>query len=106
MANNLGVVEQLPKSSNSASAITANYGSEANKPALELAQNPALDARCLWCDRAFSPRTTGGSAKRFCCTGHRQQFWVAARRWTMRAIEAGLLSVDCLKAPHTSVHAA
>jgi len=31
---------------------------------------------------------------------------IAARRWTMRAIEAGLLSVDCLKASHTSVHAA
>jgi hypothetical protein len=63
MANNLGVVEQLPKSSNSASAITANYGNESNIPALELAQNPALDARCLWCDRTFSSRTTGGSAE-------------------------------------------
>jgi hypothetical protein len=48
---------------------------------------------------------TGGSAQRFCSTGHRQQFWIAARRWTMRAIEVGLLSVDCLKASHTSVHA-
>jgi hypothetical protein len=46
------------------------------------------------------------SAQRFCSTGHRQQFWIAARRWTMRAIEAGLLSVDCLKASHASVHAA
>jgi hypothetical protein len=66
----------------------------------------SLDARCLWCGRAFTPRMTGGSAQRFCCSGHRQQFWIAARRWTMRAIEAGLLSVDCLKASHTSVHAA
>ena len=106
MANNLGVVEQLSKSSNSASAITANYGNESNKPALDLAQNLALDARYLWCDQTFTPRMTGGSAKRFCCTGHRQQFWIAARRWTMRAIEAGLLSVDCLKASQTSVHAA
>jgi hypothetical protein len=64
------------------------------------------DGRCLWCDQTFSPRTTGGSGQKFCCTGHRQQFWVAARRWTMRAIDAGLLSVDCLKASHTSVHAA
>ncbi len=61
--------------------------------ALEPAQKAATDARCLWCDRTF-------------CTGHRQQFWIAARRWTMRAIDAGLLSVDCLKASHTSVHAA
>src|SRR5437870_936567 len=74
--------------------------------ALELDLEPAWDARCLWCDRTFTPRTTGGSAQRFCCTGHRQQFWIAARRWTMRAIEAGLLSVDCLKASDTSVHAA
>jgi hypothetical protein len=49
---------------------------------------------------------TGGSSQKFCCTGHRQQFWIAARRWMMRAIEAGLLSVDCLKASHASVHAA
>jgi hypothetical protein len=53
----------------------------------------------------FTPRMTGGSAQKFCCTGHRQQFWIAARRWTMRAIEAGLLSVDCLKASYASVHA-
>jgi hypothetical protein len=53
----------------------------------------------------ISPRATGGSVQKFCCTEHRQQFWIAARRWTMRAIEVGLLSVDCLKASHTSVHA-
>jgi hypothetical protein len=45
---------------------------------------------CLWCDRAFRPRTTGGSALRFCSTEHRKAFWTAARRWTMRAIETGL----------------
>jgi hypothetical protein len=61
-------------------------------PALQPAQNSAWEARCLWCDRAFTPRTTGGSAQKFCCTGHRQQFWIAARRWTIRAIEAGLYS--------------
>src|SRR5437879_1405209 len=61
---------------------------------------------CLWCGRAFQSRATGGSAQRFCSTGHRQAFWIAARRWTMRAIETGLLSVDCLKAAQTSVHAA
>ena len=75
-------------------------------PALQPAQNSASNACCLWCDRIFTSRATGGSAQKFCCTGHRQQFWIAARRWTMRAIEAGLLSVDCVKASHTSVHAA
>jgi hypothetical protein len=52
--------------------------------------------------RTFDPRRTGGSVQKFCCTAHKQQFWIAARRWTMRAIDA----VDCLKASHTSVHAA
>jgi hypothetical protein len=69
------------------------------------AEQLASHARCLWCRQTFTPRSTGGSAQKFCCTGHRQQFWIAARRWTMRAIEAGLLSVDCLKPSHTSVHA-
>ena len=72
---------------------------------LEPAQK-SLEARCLWCGRAFTPRATGGSSQKFCSAGHRQQFWIAARRWTMRAIDAGLLSVDCLKASHASVHAA
>jgi hypothetical protein len=63
-------------------------------------------AHCVWCGRAFSLRKTGGSAQRFCCLEHRKAFWTAARRWTMRAIETGLLSVECLKGHHTSVHAA
>src|ERR1043166_2687010 len=56
---------------------------------------------CLWCGRAFTTRMTGGSAQKFCSTEHRKAFWTAARRWTMRAIETGLLSVDCLKRPQT-----
>jgi hypothetical protein len=68
---------------------------------------PRVEHLRLWCDQRFTPRTAGGSAQKFCCTGHRQHFWIAARRWTMRAIEVGLLlSVDCLKASHRSVHAA
>ena len=86
--------------------IAADRGCGSVTTVLEPAREPAMDGFCLWCDRTFSPRTTGGSAQKFCSTGHRQQFWIAARRWTMRAIEAGLLSVDCLKASHTSVHAA
>ena len=54
----------------------------------------------------LSPRTTGGSAQKFCPTAHRQAFWIAARRWTLLAIDAGLLSVECLKAAQASVHAA
>jgi len=64
-------------------------------------QNPPKPSRekspCLWCQRAFMPRATGGSRQRFCSTGHRQVFWIAARRWTLRALDAGLISVECLK---------
>jgi hypothetical protein len=86
--------------------IAADRGCGSVTTVLEPAREPAMDGFCLWCDRTFLPRTTGGSTQKFCCTGHRQQFWIAARRWTMRAIEVGLLSIDCLKAAHTSVHAA
>src|SRR3954471_3083671 len=96
-------VRQYRESSNSAPEVISTRPNGFVTPALETAQNLAQDGRCLWCDRTFTPRTTGGSSQKFCCTGHRQQFWIAARRW---AIDAGLLSVDCLKASHTSVHAA
>ena len=85
--------------------IAPDSGSKSMISALAPDPKLALEARCLWCARMFTPRATGGSTQKFCCTEHRQQFWIAARRWTMRAIEAGLLSVDCLKASHTSVHA-
>jgi hypothetical protein len=87
--------------------VPLNRGGLPVTAALELDLNPAWDARCLWCSRTFTPRATGGSAQRFCCTGHRQQFWIAARRWTIRqSRRAYILSVDCLKAPRASVHAA
>ncbi len=93
----------LMPASQTAAATNLSSGSVAAD--FEPIQTP-LHTRCLWCGQAFKPRTTGGSAQKFCCMEHRQQFWIAARRWTVRAIEAGLLSVDCLKASHTSVHAA
>jgi hypothetical protein len=70
------------------------------------ADGPRQCVACLWCGRTFRPRATGGSTQRFCSTEHRKAFWTAARRWTMRAIETGLLSVDCLKANQSSVYAA
>jgi hypothetical protein len=104
MVETLELVEEFFDTSVSTTGITIN-GSGLATPALELDRNPTPEGRCLWCDRHFTPRATGGSVQKFCCTGHRQQFWIAARRWTTRAIEVGLLSVDCLKASHTSVHA-
>jgi hypothetical protein len=103
------VVTTVPHSLISAASKSAGhsvFASHAGDGSVTKALQPAPDARCLWCGRDFTRRVTGGSAQKFCCTGHRQEFWVAARRWTMRAIDAGLLSVDCLKASHTSVHAA
>jgi hypothetical protein len=116
MQTTLEILEKAPKSLIAAGArsafaprnravIAADCRSGSVTRVLEPAREPAPDARCLWCDRMFTPRMTGGSGQKFCCTGHRQQFWIAARRWTMRAIEVGLLSIDCLKAAHTSVHA-
>ncbi len=69
--------------------ITSDGGGGSVTAALEPMPQPSLDACCLWCGRTFPPRVTGGSAQKFCTTAHRQQFWIAARRWTMRAIEAG-----------------
>jgi hypothetical protein len=99
------IVTTAPHTLISAGPKPASNGS-AIKALQRAAHQPALDPRCLWCGRDFMPRVTGGSAQKFCSTGHRQEFWIAARRWTMRAIDAGLLSVDCLKASQASVHAA
>src|SRR6201998_2505959 len=80
--------------------VAADRGCGSVTTVLEPAREPAMDGFCLWCDRLFTPRTTGGSTQKFCCTGHRQQFWMAARRWTMRAIEAGPLSGGCFRGAH------
>jgi len=56
-----------------------------------------MTACCPWYGPAFSPRTSGGSEQRFCTTVCRTAFWTAARRWVMRALDAGLLSVEVLK---------
>lgn len=63
------------------------------------------DPFCLWCGKSFRPRTTGGSAQRFCCSGHRHEFGSAARRWAVKLIEVGLISPETLKVARTSVRA-
>ena len=55
--------------------------------------------KCLWCERPFRGRVSGGSTQRFCSAGCRTTFHSAARRWVAWAIETGLLSVDDLKNP-------
>jgi len=41
--------------------VPLSRGSFPITAALELDLKPAWDARCLWCDRIFTPRATGGS---------------------------------------------
>src|SRR6266699_6864694 len=96
--------ELLPNSKilRSAQTIDRHLPDQVSAAPCSAARSPE-ETHCLWCGRAFTPRR---SAQRFCSTKHRKAFWTAARRWTMRAIETGLLSVDCLKAYQTSVHAA
>src|SRR5579862_9080092 len=48
--------------------------------------------RCIWCQRSFRPRTTGGSKQRFCCPSCREEFFGAARAWALLALERGLVS--------------
>src|SRR5205814_10472445 len=99
--------EPLPNSPISTSAEAVFGPALDERPAaLASAPRPPVKAHCLWCGQTFRPRATGGSTQRFCSTEHRKAFWTAARRWTMRAIETGLLSVDCLKGIQASVHAA
>ena len=52
---------------------------------------------CLWCERPFRGRVSGGKAQRFCSPEHRAAFHRAARQWAIGAVEAGIVTVDCLK---------
>jgi hypothetical protein len=65
-----------------------------------------MTACCLWCTSPYKPRTSGASGQRFCRRACRNAFWTGARRWVLRAVEAGLLSSAMLKAAKSSVHAA
>src|SRR5580700_6850379 len=115
MLNKVENAERQPNPANATNIIAENglklldaeysSGSRTSARPPRPERGSETETHCLWCGRAFTPRTSGGSAQRFCCSAHRQSFWIAARRWTMRAIDAGLLSVDCLKASPTSVHA-
>jgi len=54
--------------------------------------------RCFWCDVPMIPGRRG-SPRRFCSTAHRLAFWSALRKWGMRAVAAGLITADNLRAP-------
>ena len=56
-----------------------------------------MTAACLWCETAFEPRVSGGSAQRFCGKDCRQEFHTAARAWAERAVLSGLIPVAAFK---------
>jgi len=55
------------------------------------------DCSCLWCGRAFMPRTTGGHMQRFCSAVCRRALDAAGRRWIAAALGTGTLTVVSLK---------
>ena len=59
--------------------------------------SPPNLAACVWCDRPFKMRQSGGHAQRFCSPRCRLAFHAAARCWALDAIEAGVLRVDDIK---------
>jgi hypothetical protein len=54
-------------------------------------------AACAWCERAFTPRASGGHAQRFCRSACRRAFDAAGRRWVADAISGGMLTVELLR---------
>src|ERR1700749_5027682 len=52
---------------------------------------------CLWCDHEFSPRKSGGSPQRFCCSEHRRAFHIAAHQFVLAEFSAGRLTVAEIK---------
>jgi hypothetical protein len=44
---------------------------------------------CPWCERAFTPRRTGGKPQRFCCDTCRRAFERELRAWARNQIAAG-----------------
>ena len=49
--------------------------------------------KCLWCDRAFTPRATGGSPTKFCSAAHRKAYHSAVRHRVEAEIVGGRLTV-------------
>ena len=59
---------------------------------------------CLWCEQPFKRRASGGKVQRFCSPEHRKAFHRAARQWAVGAVEAGIVTVDCLKNPSSATY--
>ncbi len=47
---------------------------------------------CPWCERPFTPRSTGGRPQRFCCEQCRRAYERELRAWARDQIAAGGLT--------------
>jgi hypothetical protein len=91
--------------------VPLNRGGFPATSARELDLEPVWDARCLWCHRIFTPRTTGGSAQRFCYTGHRHSFGLQhgagrcgrSRRAPIPGADRGSRASDLVKVDRAAV---
>ena len=54
-------------------------------------------ATCLWCERGFPKRESGGKVQVFCSPRCRRAFDHAARAYVRRAVEMGTLTVRDLQ---------
>src|SRR5690349_7973976 len=52
---------------------------------------------CLWCERAFTPRASGGKPQHFCRSACRRALDAAGRRWIAMALGDGQLTIDTLR---------
>lgn len=60
---------------------------------------------CLWCERPFTPRSTGGRAQRFCRPRCRRSFHAAARRWVLAELAAGRVTLAAIRNGSTATRA-
>src|SRR5690348_3425295 len=52
---------------------------------------------CVWCDRRFRPRQSGGRSQRFCRPSCRRAFHAAVRAWALDELAAGRVTVGDFK---------
>jgi hypothetical protein len=52
---------------------------------------------CVWCERFFRPRKSGGKGQRFCRPSCRRAFHAAARAWALDALAIGRLTIADLR---------
>src|SRR5262249_21695005 len=48
---------------------------------------------CVWCERLFRTRQSGGRTQRFCRPSCRRHYHAAVRQWTLAAIARGDLTI-------------